>query len=867
MIIDYIPVDAIAQSSRIQAPIVPGSPPKLANNLATNKPPTSKLSIVAPEASKPQPETTQPVLPMAASTQTASLFEQVFGVRRNAARMPIPWWINDRFQGNILVNLPSDNSAAIQIIAKDFLAGSESFLRSDIQEKLVQAVDENGFISGEALRQQGLEVIYDSRRVELRIQLTPAQRKPIVSSLEQQAIAKQLAGTIAPAKVSGYLNVRGSQSIDWIGSHTTTPGRQPLQLGLESALNLRGWVLESDAQFAEGKALERGNIRLTHDDTQTALRYVVGDFSPPATGYQTSPSMLGLAVARNYSLQPDRVTRPINQFQFFLERKSRVEVFSNGRSLSSLTLEPGTQDLRDLPLGAGINDVQLVITDDLGQVKRLDFAAATASNLLAPGLQQFSYSAGIPSEKQDGNFIYNWQQPTLNLAYRWGVNASFTTGHYLQASPNAQMLGWEGYWATPIGMWNWDAALSHHREMGADMALRLRYDYNKIGMNNPTQRSFGFTAEYRGTNFMSLSDIEPKNQNWLDLNAYYSQKLFGSVSSNLNLRYQFGREGTDAYQLSAGISQRFKSGFNLAVKISHKQQQDGKTDNQFVVNLNWLRSTPTQSFQAASTFSNQASSSHQLAWNYNSAHQVEGIKANIGLDLADRGTDLTSRLAYNGNRLGLELSHDTNLFQGANNNRESETQLKFSSAIVFADGYWAFSRPVSNSFAIVVPHRAIKGQLIGVNSDGKGGYAAVAKRQPAVIPDLSAYQLATLNLDAPNLPLGMDLGESQFKLLPQYKSGTLLKVGKDANVFLRGNLQDPTGTAIEFATGTVTSLSDRHWRSITIFTNKVGRFALAGFKPGQYKIELTQPKPSQIIFEIPDGTSGVYLIESLKITP
>jgi outer membrane usher protein len=95
----------------------------------------------------------------------------------------------------------------------------------------------------------------------------------------------------------------------------------------------------------------------------------------------------------------------------------------------------------------------------------------------------------------------------------------------------------------------------------------------------------------------------------------------------------------------------------------------------------------------------------------------------------------------------------------------------------------------------------------------------------------------------------------------------LIKIGKDANVFLRGNLQDEMGTSIEFATGTVTSLSDKTWEATTIFTNKVGRFALAGFKPGKYKINLTQPQPSQIIFEIPDGTSGVHVIESLKMMP
>ena len=124
------------------------------------------------------------------------------------------------------------------------------------------------------------------------------------------------------------------------------------------------------------------------------------------------------------------------------------------------------------------------------------------------------------------------QQPTLTLAYRWGANRFLTTGNYLQANLRSQLFGWEGYLATPLGIWNWDTALSHHRTRGTDLAAKLRYDFIKVGKNNPSQRSFGFTAEYRGRNFTTLSDISnttANNTTWLDLNAYYKPKHQNSI--------------------------------------------------------------------------------------------------------------------------------------------------------------------------------------------------------------------------------------------------------------------------------------------------------------------------------------------------
>ncbi|MFM7192554.1 MAG: fimbrial biogenesis outer membrane usher protein, partial [Microcystaceae cyanobacterium] len=132
--------------------------------------------------------------------------------------------------------------------------------------------------------------------------------------------------------------------------------------------------------------------------------------------------------------------------------------------------------------------------------------------------------------------------------------------------------------------------------------------------------------------------------------------------------------------------------------------------------------------------------------------------------------------------------------------------------------------------------------LIGVNP-GLYGYVAEASAfGPAVVPDLSAYTLTTLRVDAPNMPLGFDLGKTVYTLLPSYRSGMAIIVGTEATVFLRGVLKNRQDQPIGLQAGQVGSLSDPNWEPVTLFTNKVGKFALLGLKPGRYELKLfTEP--------------------------
>ncbi|XGW00300.1 MAG: fimbria/pilus outer membrane usher protein [Leptolyngbya sp. BL-A-14] len=846
-----------ASAQTVPKPAAPSQPERFPPETST-----PALGVTKPTAQS-QPETVPPGTPT-----EDELFEQVFKrprVLKGTQRLPIPFSINGEEQGQLFVLLTPGGTPAVRLQAAPFLQKIATLVRPDIQSKLQAAVDSEGNLSLEVLRESGLGAIFDDRRLELQIQVPPAQRATNLVGGQLGNLPPEAKEALPPSPVSGYLNLRGGQDFVWSG-RSTQLGRQPLQLDFEGAINIKGWVLEGFANFSENgqPAWRRGDLRLVRDDPAKAIRYLVGDLAIPVTGYQTSRPMFGMTVARNFSLQPYLVTRPISEFQFFLAQPSRVEVYSNGQQVQTLQLPAGPQDIRNLPLATGFNNVQLIITDPVGRVQRLDFSTSVADSLLAPGFQQFAYSLGFPTAVERNGYAYDWGKPVLTLSHRWGVNETLTLGGYFQGSLQQQLAGIEGVWATPLGNVGWDAAVSHANQAGNDYAMRLRYDYVQSGAGNPQQRRFGLAAEYRGAQFTTLSALEPHNSTSWDLSAYYSQKLFWGMNGRLNVRYQVGRDTSSAYQVSIGLSKAFANGLGVNLTLSQTLNVTGQDETRAFVNLSWLLPGQRQSLQASTDVRNTQRPVSNLTWNYSSPQTVEGINASVGFSSDGDTYGFKGDLAYTGYRANVELVQDGLFARTQNGESVNATRLTFGTAIVFAGGRFGWSRPVMGSFAIVTRNPALKGRTVGI-TPGSGNYVARADALgPAVVLNLQPYRVSTLQLEAPELPLGYDLGRDRYYLLPTYKSGTLIQVGSDPTVFVRGTLLNPNGQPIALQAGEVRSLSNAAWPSVNLFTNRVGRFALSGLQPGRYELRLYANSKAVIPFELPAGKTGVVDLGQLQ---
>ncbi|MBC8123563.1 MAG: fimbrial biogenesis outer membrane usher protein [Gemmatimonadaceae bacterium] len=801
------------------------------------------------------------------------LFERAFG-RSRTTRQPVPAQlsIDGKNQDEILV-VPASEEEAVRLQAT-VLVQLAKLVQPETLERLRAAVDAEGNLTMKALRQNGLDALFDTRRLEVQIRIPPALRQPGRFDARAANLPREMGEALPPADLSGFVNLRAAQDFVWTGTSGTSTGRQPLRLGIDGALNWKGWVFEGNAQFAEGPTptWTRGELRLVHDMPERAQRLVAGDFTLPTVGFGGSLPVFGAGIARNFSLQPYLTSRPGGRFEFFLERPSRIEIYVNGTLSQTLQLPAGQQDVRNLPLFGGLNNLQLVITDDLGRVQRLDASQGTTDNALAAGLEQFAYGVGVVAAGGSSR-TYDWSQPLVSMFHRRGVTDALTLGGYLQASAGRQLLGTEAIWATPFGNLATDLAFSN-APVGSDFAGRLRYSYARFGPDNPSQRAFHFNLEYRGASFQTFDTLQPvvllsSLTPLLSLppaafryaaTVGYSQKVLNDISASVSTSCQFGTPGgQDSCRLSGGLSKTFQNGLGINLALNYNLGGTSQVGSDIVANLVWSRPETYQSTEVSAS-----ASGTRVRWNQRTPGITNVFNSSVGILAGARGTGLDARVNYTGYRAEVGFTHDM-LPLSPDGGYTQTSRLTVGTAIAFAGGQFAWTRPITNSFALVAPHPNLGGRLVGVNKT-EFGYAARADAiGPAVVPDLPAYHYTRLQVDAPDLPAGYELGPASYHLMPTYKSGTLIRLGTENTVFLRGLMRQGDGQPAALLTGELVSLSDPRWQPATLFTNRIGKFALAGLKPGRYELRL--PRRLPLSFEVPDGTDGLYDIGELLLPP
>jgi len=830
--------------------------PLLTPSETSSEPQASDTSVTTVDEPAPQESP-------ANQQSTQDIFEEVFGRPQTSTpqQVVVPLIINGQPQGQILVIVPGGSQPTVQVVTDEFIAAIEDTVRSPIASQIAAFSQPDGTLDLQSIREVGIAVNFDSSRLELQVTVPPALRSTAVSSINEAQIPTAYAQALAPSSVSGYLNIRGSEAFVW-SDVAGNAGRQPLALNFDGAINLEGWVLEGSLNFLEDREADwqRGTIRLVHDDVDSAIRYQLGDLALPVRGYQASVPMVGVSIARNFALQPYQITRPVSRFEFFLERGSTVEVFVNGRSVQTLRLEAGPQDVRNLPLNAGINGVQLVITDDLGRVQQLDFATGVSGDLLAPGVQQFAYSLGFPATGDSPGVApqgYDFSQPTLTLSQRFGVTETFTIGGYLQGDFDAQVAGFEGTWATALGNFGWDTAVSHDRDHGVDVAARLYYDWLFQGSEKNTHQSLRLSAEYRGSQFMTLADETSNNATGLDVSLAYSQTVFDNTRMNLSGRYQFTRnQPSDAYSLSLGLSHPIGPEATLNANLRYGQTAQGEIQPQFFLGLS-NGYTQQRQFVNASTQLDNNGLSNRLNWSYDAPMRLGGLNSTLTATTTTDGIDILSNIRFRGFRADVTLEHEFDAPRGLAGPSNQTTRITWGTAIAFADGVWGWSRPIDNSFALIARQGTAAHEIVQVNPSLDGPLAQADTLGPAVVP-LSPYALTTLSVHAPDLELGSDLGGTSHTLLPTYRSGTLIRAGSEATVIARGRLLDDQGESLALQYGRILSLDDPDWPAAEVITNRTGRFVAAGLKPGRFEIWLFGHDAPIATFEIPAETTGIH---------
>ncbi len=593
-----------------------------------------------------------------------------------------------------------------------------------------------------AVLEPAIKYQFDEINIRLLLQADPSVFEPQVIRVQPAPIIAER-HLITAEPLSAFVNYA-------INASETKPGWD-LEMSYEIGLKYNNLFFDNHF-ICENKnpTCRRLLSNLTWDRPDKLQRWVFGDFSPLLQALDETALVTGISLRRFFAQQPDFSSLPTLQLHQWLTHPTTLEMYLNEELLDTWSVKPGEVVLTDFMQGAGHGRVQLKMKDIFGQARFYQQAFLLDHSLLKPGLQDYSYQFGW----QRGDFAKrnlafgDWW---LSGQHRYGIANHLTAGLAFAAKPQAGYVSpsltwvWKGrvqsQWAAHYKQHNghsdWGAsafaqyqARHFNLSVGADAYSAL---YAADSPNAPLQqRVFGGVSLPNRGNWGSVSLFLEHSQYWQaatqqSYSLNYQNKLLDNWHLLLNVRYQTGEESDLA--LFGGLHYRFGKDWRVNLRQSHSGGLQRRNISMSKSASRGLGHGYRMDLQQAGKSDWQANARWLSRWHY-------GVLDSHYLQRGDRSQ---ARVSWAGSLAWLP---DAGVY---------------------------FSRPISDSFAVVSTHQAnvpiqISEQLMGYsNADGE-----------LLLPELGAFYENRVKIDLNSLPMNYSLEQAEQFVKPSYRSGARL---------------------------------------------------------------------------------------------
>jgi outer membrane usher protein len=779
-----------------------------------------------------------PIPPSAPRVDTAPLLTPAPSVPPGLKRrveIIVPFKERSFYIGDVTVGVSPDGSVDLPLERVKTLL--QPVASQALLDALAKQAGGRARITLEDLNALGLNARYDPSLLEVSIVLPLEDRQR--RDLQLYTLDRTAQGRfVPPATFSAWLTWR--TSLDYVNVGATKGQEFPAPaFDLSTGMRFGPVALEAGGNaYTDSSlphALRRDYTRLVYDQPEDARRWTLGDLDPGVVGFQTSPDMVGIQLLQSYNvLQPGRDIRPRGLTSFSLRQPGQVDVLINGQLVRKLNLDVGSYDLRDFPFTAGQNSVQLVVEDPTGRRELYSYQQFYNLDLLAPGLTEFQLSAGIPAPFVDGEPRYDTTRFLFTGFARHGFTDSLTLGINGQADSDGGMGGLESVWASPFGILGVQAAGSDIGGKGGWAGL-VNFQYQTNPLPGEHRWSLGLNLDTRSAWFSALTDKPNFNQIATDLTAYFSRELSPTTTLNLDVGYLWKRGGArDTGRARVAVYQRVGSSSSLGVELRWDQNLAGRRDVGVYISFDTRFGFDQFARASFDSIDNRA----RLSYQRTPSDPYDDWSITADLERVPGDTAFNGNIYRQWNRLETSLNHSATFDEDGDKLTSERTSLRLAGSIAYADGAVAVGRPIYDSFAIVEPHDSLEGHAVRVDPEGDNERARTDALGPALVPDLAAYARRTLVVDVDKLPPGYNLDSGAFDVYPPYHGGYRLVVGSDYAYSVIGMLVDRDGEPVTLLAGRAYEGGDPKGRSVELFTDRKGRFAATGLKPGKWRIVL-----------------------------
>jgi outer membrane usher protein len=628
-------------------------------------------------------------------------------------------------------------------------------------------------------RVKGLEVEFDARKLELKIQAD-------VVLLKRNVLA--VGRTIDPAEPKAgwgaFLNYdllayRGSQDRT-VGGNFETVFYTPKGSLVSNYSALRG---QSDVSGN----LDR-NVRLEtyyqYDVPDRLWRFRLGDSFTTTGSWGRAVRFGGIKFGTEFSLNPNLVTLPLLQLNGSVSVPSSVDLFINNSLQRNFNVPAGPFTIDQIPTVTGAGNARIVVRNNLGQDQVIEVPFFRAPRQLSKGLAEYGVELGTV-RRNFGLVSSDYSSMLASGTWRYGVTTNFTAELRGEALKGGERnLGAAAVFALPAGFLISPGVVSSHSlaGFGRSAFLSLGYSGDSFRVN---ARAEGADEHYRQVGF-SANEIAFARRNVMTMGWRLSK------TTDLGLTYIDNLSRTDGRQriMSASLSARLLPGLYGSANVNRTISTSASNTVSF--SLSWAGQDNTSAGLLGQSFRGNGAQNDLLLARYSQRPPNAG---GYGYEV-EAGTQQRARVR--GELLGESgqvVAEAARVGEGLGN----ATRLTARGALIVADGTMKTSRTIDESFIIVKAPEVPGAQV----SRGGGRLSTLDANGRAVIDRVQPYAVNPIAIVGNSLPLDANVTRLDNKVAVPAKAGRVLDlaVKRSRSVTLRlmsGGKPVPSGTLIDY---------------------------------------------------------------------
>ncbi|MDH0730394.1 fimbrial biogenesis outer membrane usher protein [Pseudomonas sichuanensis] len=622
------------------------------------------------------------------------------------------------------------------------------------------------------------------------VTFTPG-RLQLAISIPQIALRREVAGHVAPEHWDSGINAAfiNYQASTQQGQSRYRGHYASHDLYLSSGLNLGPWRLRSTQSWRhDGQgdtAWTRGQTYAQRDLPGTHANLTLGETFTDSDVFRGVP-ITGLRIASDLSMLPDAQQGYAPIIRGVARSRSKLEIWQNGYPIYSTYVSQGPYAIDDLST-AGSGELEVVLTEEDGQVQRYTQPYATLANQLRQGVWRYSATLGRynPASSQEAPLLW---QGTLAMGTHW--NATLYGGVMASEYYRAAALGISkdlgGIGALAFDVTRSLAEFDHDGdEQGMSYALRYGKTFN-------TQTSLRF-AGYR-----------------------YSTPGYRDFDEAVRQRDMGGSfQGSRRSRLEASLHQRLLQSSSLTLTLSQQDYwQRMAPQRQYQLNFSTQHRGVTYNLFASQSLTDRRGSDRQFGLSLSLPLDI-GHSSRATFDLRNSGQGYSQRASLSGSS-SESISYNASLSQDPQHNKAASLALGYrgshaslGAGFTEADDYRNLSLNASGALLVhgqgmtFGPYMGDTAGLIEVPEVAGVGLLNAAgtrtnERGFAIVPSLQPYRRNALELNTDRVGLEVQIDNGTAQVVP--RRGAVVKHRFEARRIARLvlTLHDAQGQPLPF---------------------------------------------------------------------